>query len=126
MSAVTLVWFLGAALAALVGMMVVLIVARSLDGSEAESRRNFAEKMTGLAQKATRSSQSGSSSAWLSGAVAQTLTALADASKDTRGKPEDKDAAIAGRKQLKALMTGLAIAGGVLTLIVGIITGDGN
>jgi len=52
--------------------------------------------------------------------------ALANASKDTRGDPREKEAAEAGRKQLQATLTGIAIAGGVIMLIVGIIAGDGH
>lgn len=126
MTSITLIWILGGALAVLVGMTVVLIVARTLDGSHDESQRQFANKLSELAGKAKDSAHLNSAPAWLSGAVSETLTALADASKDTRGDPKEKEAAVAGRKQVQATLTGLAVAGGIIMLIVGIITGDGS
>ncbi len=126
MTSAVLIWVVGGALAVLAGMIVVLIVARTLDGSHDESQRQFANKLSELAGKAKDSAQLNSAPAWLSGAVSETLTALADASKDTRGDPKEKEAAVAGRKQVQATLTGLAVAGGIIMLIVGIITGDGS
>lgn len=124
MTSITLIWILGGALAVLVGMLVVLIVARSLDGSQAASRAEFAAKLNALATKASKTSTS-NSSGWVSGIMAQSLTALAAASQT--GKDEDtKQAATDGQKQIKQLITGLAIAGGVILAIVGAIMGDGN
>ncbi len=121
-----MLWVLGGVLAVLAGMLVVLIVARTLDGTPDESQRQFADKMSELAGKARNSGHSNGAPAWLSGAVSETLTALADASKDTRGDPKERQAADAGRKQLQSTLTGLAIAGGVIMLIAGIIAGDGS
>lgn len=126
MTSAMLVWILGGALAVLVGMLVVLVIARTLDGSHDDSQRQFADKISALAGKARTSGYLQSAPTWLTGTVVSTLTSLADASKDTRGDPKATDAAEAGRKQLQAMLTGLAVAGGVIMLIVGIITGDGS
>ena len=126
MTSGAMIWILGGVLAILAAMIVVLIVARTLDGSHDESQRQFADKISELAGKARDGGHLNGAPAWLSGAVSETLTALADASKDTRGDPREKEAAEAGRKQLQATLTGIAIAGGVIMLIVGIIAGDGS
>lgn len=126
MASAVMIWILGGALATLAGMMVVVIVARTLDGSHDESQRQLAEKMTQLASKAKSGAQLQGAPAWLSGAVAQTLTVLADASKAKHGNTNEQEAAASGRKQLKSTLTGFAIAGGAIMLIIGIITGDSS
>jgi hypothetical protein len=126
MSAVMMIWILGGVLALLIGMMVVLSVARSLDGSKQQERENFAAKMNALAAKATQHGQASAGTGWVSGAVAKSLSTLATASKSTDDDPETAESTTESRKQIKALFTGLAIAGGLIMLVVGIIKGDGG
>jgi uncharacterized protein YneF (UPF0154 family) len=126
MSAVMMIWILGGVLALLIGMMVVLSVARSLDGSKEEDRKNFAVTMTALATKATQHGQASAGTGWVSSAVAKSLSTLATASKSPDDDPETARATSDSRKQIKALFTGLAVAGGIIMLIVGIIKGDGS
>ncbi len=126
MSAVMMIWILGGVLALLIGMMVVLSVARSLDGSKQQEREKFAAKMNALAAKATQHGQVSAGTGWVSGAVAKSLLTLATASKSTDDDPETGQSTTESRKQIKALFTGLAIAGGLIMLVVSIITGDGN
>lgn len=126
MSAVMMIWILGGVLALLIGMMVVLSVARSLDGSKQQERENFAAKMNALAAKATQHGQASAGTGWVSGAVAKSLSTLATASKSTDDDPETAKSTTESRKQIKALFTGLAIAGGLIMLVVGIIKGDGG
>ena len=129
MSDVMMLWIVCGVLAVLASMIVVLIVSRSLDGSREEANRKFAATMMDLAGRASRHGETSggsgwSGSGWLSGAMAGTLTALASSA--TEGKGEAGKPETDGRKQVKALLTGLAIAGGVIMLIIGIVTGDGS
>lgn len=124
MDSITLLWVLGGALVVLVIMMAVLIVARSLDGSQAERQEKFAARLSALAAKASKTSTS-NSSGWVSGIMAQSLTALATASR-TGKDDETKQAATDSQKQIKSLITGLVIAGGIILAIVGAIVGDGS
>ena len=122
MSDVLMLWILGGVLALLMGMMVVLSVARSLDGSKEARRVKLEAKIDALTSRALQHSGTG----WLSGGVSATLAALAAASADAKRDSDAQKPETDGRKQVKALLTGLAIAGGVIMLIVGIITGDGS
>ena len=126
MSAVLPLWIVGGVLAVLASMIVVLIVARSLDGSQAAGKQQFAAKLSELAQKATRDGQTGASPAWVSKALTETLTSFANASKDTRGDPAAKDAATAGQRQIKAMLAGLAVVGVIIAMIVKAIVGHGS
>jgi hypothetical protein len=126
MSAVMMIWILGGVLALLIGMMVVLSVARSLDGSKEEGRNHFAATLTALATKATQPGQASAGTGWVSSAIARSLSTLATASQSSDDDPETARATNDSRKQIKALFTGIAVAGGIIMLIVGIITGDGN
>lgn len=120
----TLLWILGGALVVLVIMVAVLIVARSLDGSQTDSQEKFAAKLSQLATKTSKTSTS-NSSGWVSGIMAQSLEALAAASRT--GKDEEtRQAATDSQKQIKSFITGLVIAGGIILAIVGAIVGDGG
>lgn len=125
MTSVTLLWMVGGALAVLIIMLAVLIVARSLDGSQADNRDRFAAKMDALAAKAAKSGESSDGNGWVSGVLAQSFMTLATASR-TGKDDETKQAASDSRKQIKALFTGLAIAGGIILAIVGAVVGDGS
>lgn len=125
MTSLTLIWILCGLLALLVGMVVVLVVARSLDGSQADKQQALAQKLSELAQKAARDGNTGNASSWTSGVFAQAISSLAASAQgddDQKAKTPDSDS----QKQTKALFTGLAIAGGIIMLIVGIVTGDGS
>ena len=126
MSEVMMLWSVCGLLAILASMIIVLIVARSLDGSQAAGKQQFAAKLSELAQKATRDGQAGASPAWVSKALTETLTTFANASKDTRGDPALRDAATAGQKQIKAMLTGIAVVGVIIAMIVKAIVGNGG
>ncbi|MEQ1779802.1 MAG: hypothetical protein ABMA14_00460 [Hyphomonadaceae bacterium] len=129
MSDVMMLWIVCGVLAVLASMIVVLIVSRSLDGSREEANRKFAATMMDLAGRASRHGETSggsgwSGSGWLSGAMAGTLTALASSA--TEGKGEAGKPETDGRKQIKAAITGIAVMGGILLAIVGILVGDGS
>jgi hypothetical protein len=126
LTSIALVWILCGLLAVLVGMTVVLIVARSLDGSQAIKQDTFAAKLDELADKAAKQGKASGGSGWVSGVMAQSLATLATASRSGNDDPEIKEAASDSQKQIKSLITGLVIAGGVILAIIGALVGDGS
>ena len=126
MTAVTLLWMLGGVMALLATMLAALIVARRLDDSRQDSRAKFTAKMTELASRASQNGGGKSGMGWLSGGVAATLVALAAASADAKQNPDAQTPETEGRKQLKAVLTGLAIGGAILIGVVGMLVGDGS
>ena len=125
MNAVTLLWMLGGVMAVLVTMLAALIVARTLDDSRSETRDPFATKLAELTSRTTQHGGTTSGMGWLSGGVSATLVALAAASAADK-KKADAQPETASRKQLKAVLAGLAIGGAILMAIVGSVVGDGN
>jgi len=117
MTSATLLLVAGGALAVMIGLLVVLIVARSLDGSSGAGAAKLSEQI----EKATTTLQAAgrSASKWSPGPLGITLAALTSQSGENNKATDDE------RKGIKQFITGLAVAGGLIALIVGIITGDG-
>ena len=115
MDATLTLWLVCGAVGVLAMMLVVVGLARRLDRDD-QSERFTASK---LASIASRMKGAGG----LAAAAGPVVALLAHAHADS--KPEDGDKpADPKTKQVRALLTGLAVAGGILMVVVGIITGD--
>lgn len=116
-----MLWIAAGALALMVSLMVIVGVARSLDGSGKTNTHQFAQKMAELSKRASKHADSGASG--VSGQLARTFISMAAAATD---KAKDGDSGEARpTDKVKNTMTGLAVAGGIIMLIVGILAGDG-
>lgn len=117
MTSATLLLIAAGSLALMIGCIGILLVARKLDGSSGAG----SAKLSGQIQKttATLHAVSRSASKWSPGPLGAVLSALA-AESDGAGKKPAED-----NRTVKQIITGLAIAGGVIALVMGIIAGDG-
>jgi hypothetical protein len=115
MDTTLILWLAGAAVTVLAMMLAVVGLARTLD------RDTAAEKATvGRIMEIASKMKGGAGLAAAAGPVVALLAhAQADSKSEDESKPVDPRT-----KQMKAFLTGLAIAGGILMVIVGIITGD--
>lgn len=115
MDTTLILWLAGAAVTVLAMMLAVVGLARTLD------RDTAAEKATvGRIMEIASKMKGG---AGLAAAAGPVVALLAHAHTDS--KSEDESKPVDPRTtQMKAFLTGLAIAGGILMVIVGIITGD--
>lgn len=121
MNTIALLWIAAGALALMVSLLTIVGVARSLDGSKKESGRQFAQKMASLAERASRHADSRTGGA--SSQLARTFVSMAAAATD-KAKAEIAGDSKPGDK-MKNTLTGFAVAGGVIMLVVGILAGDG-
>lgn len=119
MDAVLGLWLLGGALVAMLMMLVVVMVARTLDRDKEVEKAALA-KLFSTANEAASKVKGAAGLHVLAGPVAALIAATS-----TDHKGADETEADAKKKQAKTGMTVLAIIGGVVMLIVGIITGDG-
>jgi hypothetical protein len=116
-----LLWASAGALLLMVMLGVVVLIARHLDGSNQAGKQQLDAKMTELAARAAKVAKSRDTPRWLSTALTSMGAGLGD---EREGKPSTGPSSDE-QKQMKATMTGLAIAGGVIMVIVGIVTGNG-
>jgi hypothetical protein len=116
MTAVTLLLIAGGALALMIGLLVVLIVARKLDGASGGGAN-----LSGQIEKAAATLQAtGRGISKLSpGPLGAALSALAARAGD------DSKTSTGEGKTAKQIFTGMAIVGGIIALVMGIIAGDG-
>lgn len=121
MSSTYLLWGAASALLLMVMLGVVVLIARHLDGSHKAGKQDFDAKLDALAGKVSQVARSRDTPRWLS----TTLTSLGAGSEDDRKNASKAGPSPEERKQIKNAMTGLAIAGGVIMVVVGIVTGNG-
>lgn len=110
-------WLLGGVLVALMMMLVVVMVARTLDRDK-QAEKDAVARMVGMAKDAAAKHKNVMGLSAIAGPMAALIAA---SQSDEKKDGEDAE----NPKQKKSLITGLAVAGGILMLIVGIITGDG-
>jgi hypothetical protein len=120
-SSVLLLWVAAAALLLMVMLGVVVLIARHLDGSNKTGKQDLDAKLAELAARVSQVARSRDTPRWLS----TTLASLGAASDDDRKNGSKTGPSPEERKQIKNAMTGLAIAGGVIMLVIGILTGNG-
>jgi hypothetical protein len=116
-----LLWVVAGALLLMVMLGVVVLIARHLDGSNQAGKQQLDAKMTELAARAAKVAKSRDTPRWLSTALTSMGAGLGDEKEGAPSTGPSSDE----QKQMKTTMTGLAIAGGVIMLIVGIVTGNG-
>lgn len=109
------------ALLLMVMLGVVVLIARHLDGSNKAGKQDFDAKLDELAGKVSQVARNRDTPRWL----ATTLASLGAGSDEGRKNASQTGPSPEERKQIKNAMTGLAIAGGVIMLVVGILTGNG-
>lgn len=121
MSSMYLLWAAAGALLLMVMLGVVVLIARHLDGSNKTGKQDFDAKLDELAGRVSQVARSRDTPRWLS----TTLASLGAGSDDDRKNGSKAGPSPEERKQIKNAMTGLAIAGGVIMLVIGILTGNG-
>lgn len=116
MDAMLLLWLAGGAVAVMAMMLVVVGLARRLD-RDAAAEKASRGKIMDIASKMK-------GAGGLAAAAGPVVALLAHAHADSKSEDENKTAD-PKRKQIRAFITGLAIAGGILMVIVGILTDKG-
>ena len=119
MDAALSLWLLGGVLVALVMMLVIVMIARALE-RDRQAETAAVARMIDMAKDAAAKHKNLAGLAAVTGPIAALIAAS-----QSNEKKEGESADTPKQKQMKSLMTGLAVAGGLLMLIVGIITGDG-
>lgn len=118
MNAATLLWLVCGSLALLVIMGVIVIVARKLERASA-AEAEVQPVRPARSQATPTTGQPDTASRWKTGSLSAVLTALAAQTGNQDTTPDNAN------KSVKRLITGFAVAGGVIALIMGIIAGDG-
>jgi hypothetical protein len=116
MDAMLILWLAGGAVAVMAMMLVVVGLARRLDRDAATEKASLG-KIMDIASKMK-------GAGGLAAAAGPVVALLAHAHADSKSKDENKTADPKTR-QIRAIITGLAIAGGILMVIVGILTDKG-
>lgn len=117
MDTTLILWLAGGAVAVLAMMLVVVGLARGLDRDGAAAEKATVSKIMDIA---SRMKGAGGIAAAAGPVVALLAHAHADSKSEDENKPVDPKT-----KQIRAFITGLAIAGGILMVIVGILTDKG-
>lgn len=117
MTSATLLLIAAGSLALMIGCIAILLVARNLDGSSGAGSAKLSEQIEKTT--ATLHAVSRSASKWSPGPLGAALSALAAESGDASKKPTEDN------KTVKQIITGIAIAGGIIALVIGVIAGDG-
>jgi uncharacterized membrane-anchored protein YhcB (DUF1043 family) len=118
MSAQLLLWLGLAGLALMIGLMVAVAVARSLDGSSKRSQQQFADKMSELAQRAAKETKG---QIGVPGSLSKVFASMAEATSDKAKGQKEK----ATRNPMNEAITGLTVVGVIIAIVVGIVAGDG-
>ncbi|MFT3722481.1 MAG: hypothetical protein QM773_02755 [Hyphomonadaceae bacterium] len=115
MDTMLILWLVGGAVAVMAMMLVVVGLARRLD-RDATAEKASLGKIMDIASKMK-------GAGGIAAAAGPAIALLAHAHTDSKSENEDKPVD-PKTKQMRAFLTGLAITGGILMVIVGIITGD--
>lgn len=121
---------LAGAASVLVCMLIVVGVARSLDGTREKQQEQARQMFVTLANRARNAAADQASSgtrSLLTGSLTGVIAMMSDAaakSGENGDAGDEKDGSPKSR-QRQAVFTGFAVAAGLIMLVVGIITGDG-
>jgi hypothetical protein len=121
---------LAGAASVLVCMLIVVGVARSLDGTRDKQQEQARQLFVTLANRARNAAADQAASgtrSLLTGSLTGLAAIMSDAAAKSGGPgdaADEKDGSPKSRKR-QAAFTGFAVAAGLIMLVVGIITGDG-
>ena len=121
---------LAGAASVLACMLIVVGVARSLDGTREKQQEQARQLFINLANRARSAAADQASSGTrrlLTGSLTGVIAMMSDAAAKSGGigdADDEKDGSPKSRKR-QAAFTGFAVAAGLIMLVVGIITGDG-
>ena len=115
MSSATLLWITFGSLALIIILLVIVMVARSLEKS---SGAGTSASSGEAAKPGSPSPHRASSSKWTAASLNATLAALTTEAGDKTKAPE-------GNSTAKQIITGVAVVAGLIALVMGIIAGDG-